>query len=174
MCWRRMFCLSVHSPWEKNLKSFPFKVVLSWKQCSCDVIIDTSYRYLMKFLNVSYRHIYHYYLHGPRGNERRPGKSSAPFRNIDIQVRTIGLFKRIFLCITYNMRSKLKFLIFTLAFFAAIHNLINSHPLIILNLLIHNNIKIWGEAVRVNHWQSWVWVQTIIIIYINMFQFKNS
>jgi hypothetical protein len=35
-----MFYFSVHSPWEKNLKSFPFKVVLSWKQCSCDVIIE--------------------------------------------------------------------------------------------------------------------------------------
>ena len=31
-------------------------------------------------------HIYHYYLHGPRGNEKRPGKSCTPFRNIDIQV----------------------------------------------------------------------------------------
>jgi hypothetical protein len=38
-----MFCFSVHSPWEKNLKSFPFKVVLSWKQCSCDVIIERVY-----------------------------------------------------------------------------------------------------------------------------------
>jgi hypothetical protein len=38
MFWRRMFCFSVHSPWEKNLKSFPIKMVLSWKQCSCDVI----------------------------------------------------------------------------------------------------------------------------------------
>jgi hypothetical protein len=43
MCWRRMFCFSVHSPWETNLKSFPFKVVLSWKQCSCDVIIERVY-----------------------------------------------------------------------------------------------------------------------------------
>jgi hypothetical protein len=43
MCWRRMFCFSVHSPWEKNLKSFPFKMVLSWKQCSCDVIIERVY-----------------------------------------------------------------------------------------------------------------------------------
>jgi hypothetical protein len=34
MCWRRMFCFSVHSPWEKSLKSFPFKVVLRWKQCT--------------------------------------------------------------------------------------------------------------------------------------------
>jgi hypothetical protein len=38
MCWRRMFCFSLHSPWEKNLKSFLLKMVLSWKQCSCDVI----------------------------------------------------------------------------------------------------------------------------------------
>jgi hypothetical protein len=43
MRWRRMFCFSAHSPWEKNLKSFPFKVVLSWKQCSCDVIIERMY-----------------------------------------------------------------------------------------------------------------------------------
>jgi hypothetical protein len=43
MCWRRMFCFSVHRPWEKNLKSFPFKMVLSWKQCSCDVIIERVY-----------------------------------------------------------------------------------------------------------------------------------
>jgi hypothetical protein len=34
MYWRRIFCFSVHSTWEKNLKSFPFKVVLSSKQCS--------------------------------------------------------------------------------------------------------------------------------------------
>jgi hypothetical protein len=38
MCWRRTFCFSLHSPWEKNLKSFLLKMVLSWKQCSCDVI----------------------------------------------------------------------------------------------------------------------------------------
>jgi hypothetical protein len=43
MCWRRMFCFSLHSPWEINLKSFPFKMVLSWKQCSCDVIIERVY-----------------------------------------------------------------------------------------------------------------------------------
>jgi hypothetical protein len=42
-CWRRMFCFSVHCPWEKDLKSFPFKVILSWKQCSCDVIIARVY-----------------------------------------------------------------------------------------------------------------------------------
>ena len=42
-CWRRLFCFFVHSPWEKNLKSFPFKMVLSWKQCSCDVIIARVY-----------------------------------------------------------------------------------------------------------------------------------
>jgi hypothetical protein len=43
MCWRRIFCFSLHSPWEKSLKSFPFKMVLSWKQCSCDVIIGRVY-----------------------------------------------------------------------------------------------------------------------------------
>jgi hypothetical protein len=48
MCWRRMFCFSVHGPWEKNLKFFPFKVVLSWKQCSCDVIIERVYWYKTK------------------------------------------------------------------------------------------------------------------------------
>jgi hypothetical protein len=36
--------LCVYGPWQKNnLKSFPFKVVLSWKQCSCDVIIERVY-----------------------------------------------------------------------------------------------------------------------------------
>jgi hypothetical protein len=43
MCWRRMFCFSLHSPWETNLKFFPFKMVLSWKQCNCDVIIERVY-----------------------------------------------------------------------------------------------------------------------------------
>ena len=33
MCCRRMFCCSDHSPWETNLKSISFKVVLSWKPC---------------------------------------------------------------------------------------------------------------------------------------------
>jgi hypothetical protein len=42
MCWRRMLCFSGHSPWETNLKSIPFKVVQSSKQCSCDVITERS------------------------------------------------------------------------------------------------------------------------------------
>ena len=33
MCWRRMFCFSYHNPWETNLKSILFKVVLIWKPC---------------------------------------------------------------------------------------------------------------------------------------------
>jgi hypothetical protein len=43
MCWRRMFCFSDHSPWKINLKSILFKVVLSWKQCICDVITGKVY-----------------------------------------------------------------------------------------------------------------------------------
>jgi hypothetical protein len=53
-CWRAMFCFSVHSPWEKNLKSFPFKMVLSWKQCSCDVIIDRMYCPSMHAVNMTF------------------------------------------------------------------------------------------------------------------------
>jgi hypothetical protein len=56
MCWRRMFYFSVHSPWEKNLKSFPFKVVLSWKQCSCDVIIERVYYNIVN--NLIYTHLF--------------------------------------------------------------------------------------------------------------------
>jgi hypothetical protein len=55
MCWRRMLCFFVHSQWEKNLKSIPFKVVLSWKQCSCDVITRKVYyenlRKIPQFVN---------------------------------------------------------------------------------------------------------------------------
>jgi hypothetical protein len=40
---KKMFCFSVYNPWEKTLKSFPFKVILSWKQCGCDVIIERVY-----------------------------------------------------------------------------------------------------------------------------------
>jgi hypothetical protein len=43
MCWRRMFCFSDHNTWETNLKYIPFKVVLSWKQCSCDVNTGKAY-----------------------------------------------------------------------------------------------------------------------------------
>ena len=34
------------------------------------------------------RHIYHYYIHGPRGNDKPVGRgtTASPFRNIDIQV----------------------------------------------------------------------------------------
>ena len=34
------------------------------------------------------RHIYHYYIHGPRGNDEPVGRgtTASPFRNIDIQV----------------------------------------------------------------------------------------
>jgi hypothetical protein len=54
MCWRRMFCFSAHSPREKYLTSFPFKVVLSWKQCSCDVIIERVYckRYFFTYRRI--------------------------------------------------------------------------------------------------------------------------
>jgi hypothetical protein len=36
-------CFSDHNPRETILKSIPFKVVLSWKQCSCDVITGKVY-----------------------------------------------------------------------------------------------------------------------------------
>jgi hypothetical protein len=38
-----MLCFFARSQWEKNLKSIPFKGVLSWKQCSCDVITGKVY-----------------------------------------------------------------------------------------------------------------------------------
>lgn len=35
-----------------------------------------------------YRHIYHYYIHGPKGNETNAvTKDISPFNNIDIEVR---------------------------------------------------------------------------------------
>lgn len=34
-----------------------------------------------------FRHIYHYYIHGPKGNEKRTSKEVGPFSNIDIEVR---------------------------------------------------------------------------------------
>lgn len=35
-----------------------------------------------------FRHIYHYYIHGPKGNETNAvTKDVSPFTNIDIQVR---------------------------------------------------------------------------------------
>ena len=45
MCWRRNCSASLSAqPMRKKLKSFPFKVVLSWKlQCSCDVITERVY-----------------------------------------------------------------------------------------------------------------------------------
>jgi hypothetical protein len=50
-----MLCFFVHSQWEKNLKSIPFKVFLSWKQCSCDVITGKVYyenlRKIPQFVN---------------------------------------------------------------------------------------------------------------------------
>jgi hypothetical protein len=52
MCWRRMFCFSDHIPWETNLKSIPFKVVLSWKLCSCDVITRNVYWILISFFDI--------------------------------------------------------------------------------------------------------------------------
>ena len=38
-----LFCSTDHSTWETNLKFIPFKVVLSWKQYSCDVITGKVY-----------------------------------------------------------------------------------------------------------------------------------
>lgn len=35
-----------------------------------------------------FRHIYHYYIHGPKGNETKAvTKGVSPFNNIDIEVR---------------------------------------------------------------------------------------
>jgi len=44
---------------------------------------DQSYFYINLI-----RHIYHYYIHGPRGNDKPVGRgtTASPFRNIDIQV----------------------------------------------------------------------------------------
>ena len=44
MCWRRMFCFSDHSPWETNLKSIPFKVVLSCPPKTVLVVTYCNYR----------------------------------------------------------------------------------------------------------------------------------
>lgn len=43
-----------------------------------------------------FRHIYHYYIHGPKGNEISTAKAIGPFNNIDIEVRqksTQGYYK---------------------------------------------------------------------------------
>jgi hypothetical protein len=50
---------------------------------------------ILSRIAIFFRHIYHYYLHGPRGNEKRPGKSCTPFRNIDIQVCIFQLLSSI-------------------------------------------------------------------------------
>lgn len=40
------------------------------------------------FSETYFRHIYHYYIHGPKGNEANVvTKEISPFNNIDIQVR---------------------------------------------------------------------------------------
>jgi hypothetical protein len=43
-----MFFFSDHSSWETNLKSIPSKVVISWKQCSCDVLPERSIDFQIK------------------------------------------------------------------------------------------------------------------------------
>ena len=52
------------------------------------------------------RHIYHYYIHGPRGNDKPVGRgtTASPFRNIDIQVR---------LSCTVNNETLFDFFLFT-------------------------------------------------------------
>lgn len=40
------------------------------------------------FAEMYFRHIYHYYIHGPKGNEANAvTKDISPFNNIDIQVK---------------------------------------------------------------------------------------
>lgn len=50
-----------------------------------------------------FRHIYHYYIHGPKGNEANAvTKSVSPFNNIDIEVRNfISVIKNSSLMPTY-------------------------------------------------------------------------
>lgn len=43
-----------------------------------------------------FRHIYHYYIHGPKGNEINTAKEVGPSSNIDIEVSqksTLGYYK---------------------------------------------------------------------------------
>lgn len=43
-----------------------------------------------------FRHIYHYYIHGPKGNEINTAKEVGPSNNIDIEVRqksALGYYK---------------------------------------------------------------------------------
>lgn len=51
---------------------------------------------LIKYVFLYFRHIYHYYIHGPKGNEISTAKEVGPFNNIDIEVRqksTLGYDK---------------------------------------------------------------------------------
>lgn len=63
--------------------------------CFCHVlqvipvnVVSRSYSWPILILLHLIRHIYHYYIHGPRGNDKPVGRgtTASPFRNIDIQV----------------------------------------------------------------------------------------
>jgi len=59
--------------------------------------------YIYFSLKMYFRHIYHYYIHGPKGNEANAvTKSVSPFNNIDIEVRNfISVIKNSSLMPTY-------------------------------------------------------------------------
>lgn len=56
----------------------------------CNIKISLSEIYFS--FELYFRHIYHYYIHGPKGNETNAvTKDISPFNNIDIQVRDLVL-----------------------------------------------------------------------------------
>lgn len=59
-----------------------------------------------------FRHIYHYYIHGPKGNETNSvTKEISPFNNIDIQVRDFICVRQVLLdgtlfhCVHVSLKS---------------------------------------------------------------------
>lgn len=77
------------------MKCLPSKCIKLWKYIfffggRCEPWISVNYVFLY------FRHIYHYYIHGPKGNEISTAKEAGPFNNIDIEVRqksTLGYDK---------------------------------------------------------------------------------
>ena len=64
---------------------------------SITIIITLHFKPQVKLrYSIVFRHIYHYYIHGPRGNDFQVGRArtASPFRNIDIQVgwNNFGVF----------------------------------------------------------------------------------
>lgn len=77
---------SASSPVMKCLTS---KCIKLWKYVFFGVL-------LIKYVFLYFRHIYHYYIHGPKGNEISTAKEVGPFNNLDIEVRqksTLGYYK---------------------------------------------------------------------------------